>query len=273
MHHTGADHPKLWYTCFYMNRWDNTALGGANTTFPSTRWSVIVSAKTDNKTRRQLFIGDLAQTYWKPVYCFVRKQGYSNDDAKELTQQFFCDVVLGGRILEKADRRIGSFRGLLIVALKRFLINADTWKHRKKRCPEAAVLSFDPAERVDLKVFSPMATPEQAFYHQWIADLLDGVLLEIREEYCDGSRSTYWQVFKHRVLAPIMEGGKPPSLSEMCASLGIKDESQVSNMIVTVKRRFRSILKRRLRALVTSDAEAEYEFQEIVRFLSEDSAG
>ena len=255
-----------------MNRWDNTALGGANGAFPSTRWSVILNAKTNNITRRQLIIGDLIKTYWKPVYCFIRKRGYTNDDAKELTQEFFCEVVLGGKILEKADRHIGSFRGLLIVVLERFLINADTWKSRKKRCPETGIINLDPAELVNLGAFSPAATPEQAFYHQWIIDLLDSVLAEVREEYCSNSQSAYWLIFNQKILMPIMEGAKPPPLREICETLGIKDESQASNMIVTVKRRFRSVLKRRLRALVSSDAEAEGEFQEILRFFSEDSA-
>jgi len=256
-----------------MNRWDNTALGGANTAFPSTRWSVILNAKTNNLTRRQGIISNLAQAYWKPVYCFIRKRGYSNDDAKEFTQQFFCDVVLDGKILERADSRLGSFRGLLIVTLKRFLINADAWKSRKKRCPETGVIHLDPTKLVDLNIHSPVATPEEAFYHQWIRDLLDSVLAEIQEEYCGSGRSAYWQVFSQRVLLPIMEGSKPIPLEKMCVTLGIKDESQASNMIVTVKRRFRSILRRRLRDLVSSDADAECEFQEILRFFSEDGAG
>jgi len=256
-----------------MNRWDNTALGGANTAFPSTRWSVILSAKTNDLTRRKLIIGNLAQAYWKPVYCFIRKRGYSNDDAKELTQQFFCDVVLDGKILERADSCIGSFRGLLIVTLKRFLINADAWKNRQKRCPEAGVVHLDPAKLVDLNIHSPAATPEEAFYHQWITDLLDDVLAEAQQEYCSSSRSAYWLIFHQRVLLPIMEGKEPIPLEKMCVTLGIKDESQASNMIVTVKRRFRSILRRRLRDLVSSDADAEYELQEILRFFNEDGAG
>ena len=255
-----------------MSKWDNTAIGGGNTTFPSTRWSIIHNAKTHNQTRRRLIIGELTQTYWKPVYCLIKKRGYSNDDAKELTQQFFCDVVLDGSILSRAEARLGSFRGLLIVALKRFLINAHAWKSRKKRCPDRGLVHLDPDELENLKVNSSAATPEEAFYHQWISELLDDTLAEVRDEYNNSSRSAYWQVFQQRVLMPITEGSKPTPLEEICATLGIQNESQVSNMIVTVKRRFRSVLKRRIRELVASDADAECEFQEIMRFLSDNRA-
>lgn len=255
-----------------MSTWDNTALGGGNTRFPSTRWSLIHHANTPNQARRQLVIEEFTRAYWKPIYCFIRKRGYSNEDAKELTQQFFCDVVLDGKTLARADHRIGSFRGLLIVALKRFLINTDTWKNRKKRFPRAGILHLNPTELVDLCVRSPMETPEEAFYRQWIIDLLDDVLAEVQQEYCGSLRSTYWQVFNARVLRPIMEDRKAPSLGHVCTSLDIKDEAHASNMIVTVKRRFRSILKRRIRELVSSDTEAENEFQEILRFFSQDGA-
>jgi hypothetical protein len=75
------------------------------------------------------------------------------------------------------------------------------------------------------------------------------------------------------VVAPIFEDTDSPSLAEICRDVGIDDESKASNMIITVKRRFRAVLKRRLRELVSSDAEAERELDDVFQILSEGCAG
>lgn len=62
-------------------------------------------------------------------------------------------------------------------------------------------------------------------------------------------------------------------MKQICELCDVPTEVQAANMIITVKRRFRSVLKRRLRNLVQSDSEAEEEFKELFRFLSEDGAG
>ncbi len=62
-------------------------------------------------------------------------------------------------------------------------------------------------------------------------------------------------------------------MPELCAGLGLQSESQASNMIVTVKRRFRAVLKRRLRELSSSEAEAERELADVLEMLSSDGVG
>jgi hypothetical protein len=116
-------------------------------------------------------------------------------------------------------------------------------------------------------------TPEQAFYHAWIADLLDQVLGEVREQYNSPKMLNHWRIFQLKVLAPALQDAQDLSMKQICERCGVASAEQAANMLITVKRRFRSILRRYVRNLVRSDSEAEAEFREIFGFLSGGGAG
>ena len=65
----------------------------------------------------------------------------------------------------------------------------------------------------------------------------------------------------------------PPPLSELCARHGIADESTASNMIITVKRRFRAVLHQRVRPFVDSETEVEAEIRDLMSTLSRGADG
>jgi len=251
-----------------MNRWQRTSMGGTGSRFPSTHWSLILNVRTQDETRRRLAAESLIGGYWKPVYCYLRKRGYGNEQAKDLTQDFFCEFFLGAKLLQAADRKIGRFRQLLLTALKRFISNVERDKKRRKRSPPREIVSLSSPQFADVDPPGSAATPEQAFYHAWIADLLDQVLGEVRERYSSSDMLNHWRVFQLKVLAPTLQNAQDLSMKEICERCGAASEQQAANMLVTVKRRFRSVLKRRLRSLVRSDAEADAEFKEIFSFLS-----
>lgn len=247
-------------------------MGGMGSKLPATRWSLILAARTQDDVRRRLAIASLTDLYWKPVYCYLRRRGYRNEEAKDLTQEFFCGFILEGKLLQAADREIGCFRQLLTTALKRFLSNVARDKSRKKRAPEGGVVPLPSTESGDLDPPSSEATPEQAFYYAWITGLLDHAVAETQRQSYDAGMEVHWQVFHRKVLAPILEDGEDIPLKEICRLYGVEDETKACNMIVTVKRRFQRILKQRLRDLVRTDFQAEVEFDEILGFLSENSA-
>ncbi|MFC1762178.1 hypothetical protein ACFL6U_08860 [Planctomycetota bacterium] len=78
-------------------------------------------------------------------------------------------------------------------------------------------------------------------------DILDQVLSILEHEYHSTHRDTYWEVFQHKVLLPILEGSPEPSLSELCEKFDLESAKKASNMIITVKRRFAIILRRALK--------------------------
>ncbi len=249
-------------------------MGGMGSKLPETRPSLLLAACTRDQARRSIAIANLTNAYWKPVYCYLRRRGYRNEEAKDLTQEFFTKFILEGKLLQSVDREIGCFRQLLTTALKRFIINVVRDKSRKKRTPEGGIvpLASTDSESGDVDPPGSEATPEQAFYYTWITDLLDHTIAETKRQCYDAGLKIHWQVFHRKVLAPILGEAEDIPMKEICRIYSVESEAKAGNMIVTVKRRFQRVLKQRLRDLVRSDSQAEAEFEEILRFLSENSA-
>jgi DNA-directed RNA polymerase specialized sigma24 family protein len=156
--------------------------------FPSTHWSLILNARTQDETRRRLATESLIAGYWKPVYCYLRRRGYGNAEAEDLTQGFFCEFFVGAKLLRTADREIGRFRQLLLTALKRFVSNAKRREIREIRKPSGGILSLSSPQLEGVDLPDSAATPDQAFYYAWIMALLDQVLAEVKEQYYNSGR-------------------------------------------------------------------------------------
>jgi RNA polymerase sigma-70 factor (ECF subfamily) len=247
---------------------NETYIGGAKNGFHTTHWSIIYAARTENEHRQKEIISDITFRYWRPVYCYLRRKGYHDSTAKDLTQGFFCDIVLSRELIQHADKSKGRFRTLLLTALERYVVSIHRRKSRQKRQPKAGIHQLEADELSNLVESNQEMKPEDAFYYTWAADLLDCVLAEVRDEYCCTGRTTLWEVFRLKVLAPIIDNVEAPSYTEICDKCGLQDESKASNMVITIKRRFRAILKRHLRDLVQSDSEVEEELEEIFTILS-----
>jgi hypothetical protein len=247
---------------------DLTDVGGIQATFPTTHWSLIQAVAQDpDQNCEKTLIDLLLRRYWKPVYCYLRRQGYPNEEAKDLTQGFFHEVVLGHSLIEKAQPARGRFRSFLIMALKRYLSTAKAKEAARKRIPGNRLISLEVVEETELQYACTQATPEDSFNYAWVSALLEQVIEEVRAGCYQDGKSTHWHVFRERVLDPIMEKTNAPSLDELCHKYGIADQAKASNMIVTVKRRFGTALRQHLRDSVASEEEVEEELQEMMRFL------
>ena len=249
-----------------------TTMGGARGSFETTRWTQIQAAKTHDLERRQVSVSNLLERYWKPVYCYLKQKGYNNEDAKDLTQGFFHEIVLGRELIQQADQKKGRFRTFVLTALDRYTTSVYRKETAKKRRPEDGLVQLESSAITDLPELESKRTPELAFHYTWAANLLDQVLAKIKEEYCHTGRTAYWGVFRATVVAPILEDAEAPSLAELCEQYDIESERKASNMAITVKRRFATTLRHHLRQFVQSDAEVEDEFRTLVGVLSEGGA-
>ena len=85
----------------------------------TTRWSVVLScadSKIESAAARDA-LSDLCKTYWRPIFAYLCRRGYSVEDAEDLAQDFFSSV-LQGPLLQRADPERGRFRSLLLKALQ-----------------------------------------------------------------------------------------------------------------------------------------------------------
>jgi DNA-directed RNA polymerase specialized sigma24 family protein len=251
-----------------MGRDDLTEMGGVRQSFLTTHWSLIDEVGEDEpKDKNQALIEELIRQYWKPVYCYVRRRGYGNEEAKDLVQGFFHEVVLGRELIEKADKGKGRFRTFLLFALNRYLTAVHRVRGAKKRIPESRLVSVDFTEPPEFAEITSELTPEESFDYAWVSALLERVLEDVEAGCYEDGKTVHWRVFRDRVIGPIMNETSAPAMGDICHKYGISDTARASNMIVTVKRRFQSALKRHLRNSVISDEEAGDELEEIMKFL------
>ena len=246
---------------------DMTDMGGTGEAFLTTHWSIIENVGSSEKDRNQALMGLLLSKYWKPVYCYLRRKGHNNEQAKDLTQGFFHEVVLGRNLIQKADQSKGRFRSFLLIALNRYLITARTGQAAQKRIPESKLASLDVKDLPELRQTASELTPEDSFNYAWVSSLLEQVLSEVEAKCHEDGKTVHWHVFHDRILEPIMEKVHPPSMKEICRRYGLQSETKASNMMVTVKRRFQTILRSHLRHLVVSEDQVEEELADIMRFL------
>src|SRR6202140_2730137 len=109
--------------------------------FPATRWTLVVAAGDPQRKEARSALVSLCENYWYPLYAYLRRRGYSADQAQDLTQEFFIRV-LEGRYLDRADPEKGRFRSFILTALKFFVADEEDRQRAYKR-GGGAVLSLE----------------------------------------------------------------------------------------------------------------------------------
>ena len=105
--------------------------------FVTTHWSVVLASRRNDSTQGRAALEKLCQTYWYPLYAFVRRLGHNPHDAEDLVQGFF-ERCLEKNYLAAADQAKGRFRSFLLLALKLFV--ANEWdKARSRKRGEASM--------------------------------------------------------------------------------------------------------------------------------------
>jgi RNA polymerase sigma-70 factor (ECF subfamily) len=251
-----------------MQREDKTDMGGIQEAFLTTHWSLVdnISASSESDRKRNL-LGLLLKRYWKPVYCYLRRKGYDNDQAKDLTQGFFHEVVLGRQLIQKVDRSRGRFRSYMLTALNNYISTVRAAETAQKRMPKGKLIPLEMTDPPDFCRITRDYTPEESFDYAWISALLEKVIDEVETKCYEEGMTVHWRVFCEKVLEPITDGTDSVSLAEICHKYDIENPRAASNMIVTVKRRFQAILHKNLRETVASEGQIEDEYAEISKFL------
>lgn len=240
-----------------MVRDGDTQIGGGDREFPPTEllWSKILCARDPNAPGYAHAVGELCRLYWKPAYAYVRAtRGYSNEQAKDLTQEFFAEI-LDGNLLSRFKPERGSFRGYLRGALHLFLAEQYRKATAQKRGGGRRPLSIDEAD-FDIADADAAATPDEAFERQWERSLLDLALGDLRTELTTLGRSSQFRIFERYELFTPSDG--PPTYADLAREFGVK-ASDVDNWLRDCRRRLRELAVRRIHEYVESDADAAQE--------------
>ena len=156
--------------------------------FQTTRWSLVLEAARGGEHAGEA-LEWLCETYWYPLYAFVRRQGHDADAARDLTQSFFLRLI-DKQALRRIDPRQGRFRAFLVASMKHFLANERARKRALKRRTEdpAFRLSLEGGEQRYLAAPSEALGPDELFEAQWAMAVLDRALRRLESEQEAGGK-------------------------------------------------------------------------------------
>lgn len=173
--------------------------------FPSTQWSAVLSARARDEKAGEA-INRLCQAYYYPVYAMVRKRGHSQEDAEDLTQDFF-QHVLEGRFFDNVAPSRGRFRHFLVASIKNFL--ATQWDKSKalKRGGQCTFVSIneDAEGRYQVEPVDTV-TPDQLFDRSCALAVLQRAIALVREEFESEGKGALFDALKEFAVGASEEG-------------------------------------------------------------------
>lgn len=234
------------------------AQGGA---FAPTRWSVVIAAGRGRETEARRALEELCESYWYPLYAFVRRAGHGAHDAQDLTQEFFARL-LARNDLAAVDRARGKFRFFLLASLKHFLANEWDRANAQKRGGGRMVLSLDAATAEQRYAMEPADTvsADQLYDRRWALTMLEQSLARVREECAaDGSLRLFEEI------KGTLTGDATPH-AQIAERLGM-GEGAVSVAIHRLRKRCREALRTLIAETVNADADVDNEMAALLAAL------
>ncbi|MBI2900911.1 MAG: sigma-70 family RNA polymerase sigma factor [Planctomycetes bacterium] len=240
-----------------------TGTGGSPRSFPSTRWSLILSARDPGSSACREALNHLCGLYWKPVFCYIRTtRSMAGDDAKDATQDFFADVIEGG-LLERFSPERGSFRGYLKGAIRLFLLERHEKSSALKRGGARTSVPLDD-RWIETAAVGRDGTPEDAFERQWARSVMDSALSDLRDELRRGGKERHWTIFeRYELSAP---SGASPTYADLAREVGVKT-TDVTNYLNHCRARLRALCLGRVRDYIADESDAAAELMRLFELL------
>jgi RNA polymerase sigma factor (sigma-70 family) len=233
--------------------------GGA---FVTTQWSVVLTAQGRSPAADEA-LEKLCRAYWWPLYGFVRRHGYTPEEAQDLTQGFFASL-LERRDLDVVRREKGRLRSYLLVSLKNFLAKARRRELAVKRGEGRALVPLDELltrERAGAEP-SDTLTADRIYERRWALTLLEQVLMRLESEYKGAGNGDLFECLKEFLSD---EPGRR-SQAEVAFQLGMT-ENAVKQAFHRLRRRYRELLRNEITQTVAVPGDVEDELRHFISVL------
>ncbi len=236
------------------------SVGDAARRFQTTRWSLILAAGQPASAASREALATLCRVYWYPLYAFARRQVANAEDAQDLTQEFFAQL-LEKDYLRVADPERGKFRSFLLTAFKHFLAKERDRARALKRGGGSQVLPLDfhAGEQRYSREPAHQATPERIFERRWALTLLDRVLGRLREEFEHAGKQNIFERLKSCLTGEKNPGG---SYQDVAVELRMT-EGAVKVAVYRLRRRYQELLREEIAQTVAAPEEIDDELRHL----------
>lgn len=225
--------------------------------FATTQWKVVIDARDGTESQARAALESLCHAYWFPLYAYVRSRGYDADEARDLTQAFFADL-LGRNFLGAIDRSKGRFRSFLLASLGNFLSREREKANTLKKGSGAQPISLDAADAETRYRLEPadLVTPDKVFERRWGLTVMERAMQRLGAEYHD-------EPGRFDRLKQCLTGDNPGRYSELAGVLGMT-EAAVKAAVHRLRQRYGQLLRAEIAETVTSPAEVDEELRHLL---------
>ena len=230
--------------------------------FTTTHWSVVLTAQGESPAAEEA-LEKLCRMYWRPIYSFVRRQGVAPEEAEDLTQGFFAQLLERGS-LSAVRKEKGRLRSYLLGALKYFLTDEQRRAMAIKRGKGQRLIPLEELRsenRVEMEPADPV-TAEMIYERRWALTVLEQVLDRLKNEYRTAGNAALFDSLKQ--LLPDEPGS--PSQAEIAAHLGMT-ENALRQAFYRFRQRYQSLLREEIAHTVATPGDIEDELRHLIGVL------
>lgn len=246
------------------NRKDDAGSAVGPWSFATTRWSLVAAAASADSASRRSALEALCRVYWYPIYAFIRRLGNQPDEAADLTQSFFLELLAKNQ-LTRVDAERGRFRAFVRTAVRHFVANQRRGELAQKRGGGRTVVSFEISTGESLYQCEPIdeVTPEHLFERRWALAITNAALANLEARYAADGRAELFQQ-----LAPFLSGSGPCGYMELAERLGMT-EAAVKTAIHRLRVRCRDLIRAEVAHTVESPDAIDDELRHLFQVLAE----
>jgi DNA-directed RNA polymerase specialized sigma24 family protein len=228
-----------------------------NEAFATTHWSVVLSAGQSESPQAAQALERLCRSYWYPLYAYVRRRGYGQEDAQDLTQAFLLQL-LERKSFARVERGKGRFRSFLLVGLNYFLADARDRAGAQKRGGGQPLLCIDAQAAERRYHLEPVDdhSPDKLFERRWALALLDQVLDRLEKEFSETGKAGLFQ----RLRVFLVAGQGEASYAQVAVELGMTGEA-VKKAVHRMRRRYYALFREEIAQTVADPAEVADEMR------------
>jgi RNA polymerase sigma-70 factor (ECF subfamily) len=226
---------------------------------------VLQAGNSDSNGATEKALSSLAETYWPPLYTFVRRRGYSPADAQDMVQGFFEQLV-AQNTLTRADREKGRLRTFLLSSLQNFMRDEHGRAHALKRGGGQAVISLDQktAEAEAAMSANVHLDDVRSYDLTWASAIARRAWEQMQENLAAEGKAEWLSE-----LRPFVDGAgaAPPNQQEAAARLGVP-VATLRTWLSRLRHRYREILRAEVASTVSDPASVNQELHYLHQVLT-----
>jgi RNA polymerase sigma-70 factor (ECF subfamily) len=227
--------------------------------FEATRWSLVLAAGHRSSPDAQRAMASLCEAYWYPLYAYVRRRVPDINQAHDLTQDFFAEL-LAKNYVGSATAERGRFRAFLLTALKHFLFKEwDRAKAQKRGGGKVPIpLDFESADSRYRIESSRGLTAEEHYDREWAVALLGRIMQRLEDESVESGKSKQFEELKGYLIGE--HNGE--TYADVATRLGMT-EAAVKMAAHRLRRRYRELLREEIAETVNTPDEVDDEIHKL----------